>query len=173
MALYKLRTTTYKIHIVSQSVPTNFSISILGYISEDQVESWKQLRTNFFPLWQLKYTLTPSLSAEIIHTGIVRKLMYEFKTKPSKFSFPFFFLLQKTFFTFLLLHITTENITNVYQEKCNSKRKNKAKAGTRLTAYDSLTSLQRQDVITMAKVPIFKFIFIRGSDRNTAIRNES
>lgn len=41
MALYKLDTTTYKIHIVSQSVPTNFSISILGYISEDQVKSWK------------------------------------------------------------------------------------------------------------------------------------
>lgn len=173
MALYKLHTTTYKIHIVSQSVPTNFSISILGYISEDQVKSWKQLRTNFFPLWQLKYTLTPTFSAEIIHTGIVRKLMYEFKNKLSKFSFSFFFFLQRTFFTFLLLDITIENITNAYREKCNSKRKNQTKAGTRLTAYDSLTSLQRQDVITMAKVPIFKFIFIRGSDRNTAIRNES
>lgn len=173
MALYKLHTTTYKIHIVSQSVPTNFSISILENISEDQVKSWKQLRTNFFPLWQLNYTLTPTLSAEIIHTGIARKLIYEFKNKLSKFSFLSFFFLQMTFFTFLLLDITIENTTNVYQEKCNSKRKNKAKAGTRLTAYDSLTSLQRQDVITMAKVPIFKFIFIRGSDRNTAIRNES
>lgn len=98
MALYKLDTTTYKIHIVSQSVPTNFSISILGYISEDQVKSWKQLRTNFFPLWQLKYTLTPTFSAEIIHTGIVRKLMYEFKNKLSKFSFSFFFLFTKDIF---------------------------------------------------------------------------